>query len=483
VIIVRTRTIEARIIAAAIALISSALLPSCSKRWDASLVPPGSPFAEFIGYTYAVYLLPDRAAHGIDPSAAMRNALANEFTSLNLVDAIPREPHGTLVRAHLQKNVKKEFPPPDLSSLQYFGRGISSEEAKKLQASDEAFILEFAYPRQDIWTSLRTANALVEEIARKSHGLIWDDETREIFSPETWHNKRVESWVDSLPEVSTQTTIHAYNNGEYVRAITLGMAKMGLPDVVIENTDWSSNTQVGILINLFCQAIAEGQPIPKNGNFRLVLRDIKNSRLRDAQQKSLKGKAVGVGCLTLRRGKRDQGDPENRLIELEFDRYPGNDVHAKQNSLISSFFGAEESVAKVQRDNEQLLAASARARANLPELHKAFAAGLQPGEFIELKAPFRTQDGGTEWMWVEVTEWKDNQIKGLLKNDPSYVPGLHAGQSVQIREEDVFDYLRRYPTKPMEGNTTSEIIRKINESKEKESPTNLEVIVPPCSSN
>ena len=86
-------------------------------------------------------------------------------------------------------------------------------------------------------------------------------------------------------------------------------------------------------------------------------------------------------------------------------------------------------------------------------------------------------------MWVEVTGWKDNQIKGLLKNEPSYVPGLHAGQSVQMREEDVFDYLRQYPTKPMEGNATSEIIRKINESKEKESPTNPEVIVPPCSSD
>jgi len=63
------------------------------------------------------------------------------------------------------------------------------------------------------------------------------------------------------------------------------------------------------------------------------------------------------------------------------------------------------------RHNEELLAASARAKAKLPELQKAFTAGLQPGEFIDLKAPFPTPDGGTEWMWVEVTSWKDDKIK------------------------------------------------------------------------
>ena len=474
-------TIKSGTNVATVALIVSVLFCSCTRRPDPQRVPAGAPMADFMGFTYAVYMLPSHSVRETQLSAVVREALAKEFTSVKLVDAIPKEPPGMVVHAYLQKNVKKEFPPPDLRSLRYFGRGISSEEAEALQNSDEAFVLEFAHPKQDVWVGLRTANALIEEVARKSGGLIWDDETREIFSADSWHKKRLESWVDSLPEVSTQTVVHAYNDDEYVRAITLGMAKMGLPDVVIEKTDWSSNTQVGILINLFCQSLAEGQPIPKSGDFRLSLQQIKNSYLRNAQQTSLKGKAAAVACLTLKRGKRDQGDPENRLIELDFDRYPGNDIHAKQDSLISSFFGAQESLAMVQRNNQELLAASASAKAKLPELHKAFAAGLQPGEFIELKAPFRTQNGGTEWMWVEVTSWKSDRIEGLLKNEPSFVPSLHAGQYVEIREEDVFDYLRMYPDKPMEGNATSEIVRKVNQSKEKES-ANLEVVVPSCSS-
>ena len=435
--------------------------------------------AGFVGFTYAVYMLPERSPHPVDASDVFRELLVKKFTNLKRVDAIPKEPPGMLVHAYLQKDVKQTFRPPDLKSLQYFGNGISSEKAEALQNSTEAFVMEFAHPKRDVWNALRAANALAEEIARRTDGLVWDDETREIFSADAWHKKRLESWTDVEPEIFTQTVIHAYPKDEFVRAITLGMAKMGLPDVVVEQFGWSSNAQVGHLINLFCQALGEGHPIPKTGNFRLVLREIKNTSLRNDQLKSLKGNAAGVGCLTLRKSQRDEGDPDNRLVELGFDNYPGNDAHAKQDQMLSSFFGAEESIAMVRPDNQELVAASARAKAKLPELHKAFTAGLQPGEFIELKAPFRTQQGGTEWMWVEVTDWSDSRIRGLLKNEPDYVPTLHAGQKVEIREEDVFDYLRQYPDKRMEGNTTTDVIRKINLTRS-DKPTALKPVVPSC---
>ena len=45
--------------------------------------------------------------------------------------------------------------------------------------------------------------------------------------------------------------MHAYNTGEYVRAITLGMTKVGLPDILIENVSWSLNRNLGHVMNLF----------------------------------------------------------------------------------------------------------------------------------------------------------------------------------------------------------------------------------------
>src|SRR5260221_11494436 len=144
--------------------------------------------------------------------------------------------------------------------------------------------------------------------------------------------------------------------------------------------------------------------------------------------------------------------------------------------MIAYLFGSEDSLFKGQH-NEELLAASAKARSKLSELPIAFIAGLQPSEFIELKAPFHTPDGGTEWMWVEVTSWKGDKIKGLLDNDPSFISDLHAGQVVEIQQEDVFDYIRHYPDKRIEGNTTSDIIRRISESTTK---LGVSRVVPGC---
>jgi uncharacterized protein YegJ (DUF2314 family) len=461
-----------------VALVLFVISCSCSRKPDR--FPAGSPIATSIRFQYAVYLLPAPSA-AKDPLDLVHGVLATKYSVLKQVDQIPKEPKAMFIRARMQRNAQKEYAPPDMKSLQYFGRGITQEQGQALQKSDEVLILDFAHPTEQVWTALRSANELVEEIARKTGGLVWDEETREIFSSDAWHERRLAAWSGDVPDVASETVIHSYPKGEYVRAITLGMAKLGLPDVVIEDSSWGSDDQVGNLINLFCQSMVEGRTISRAGEFRLDLRAIKNSTVRDKQLKSLNGNAAGVACLTLEHGKYEEGDPKNRLIELASDKYPGKDVHARQESMISSFFGSEDSLVKVHH-NEELLAASARAKAKLAELQKAFAAGLQPGEFIDLKAPFRTPDGGTEWMWVEVTSWKNDKIKGLLDNDPSYLSDLHAGQVVEVRQEDIFDYIRHYSNKRTEGNTTSDMIRKMEESK-----TTTTLVAPPvipgCSTN
>jgi uncharacterized protein YegJ (DUF2314 family) len=129
--------------------------------------------------------------------------------------------------------------------------------------------------------------------------------------------------------------------------------------------------------------------------------------------------------------------------------------------MLSSLFGWEDSVTHIRHDKE-LKASSRRARAKLPSLRAAFNAGLAPGEFIQVKAPFETPDGGREWMWVEVTAWDGDTITGLLKNEPFNIPDLHGGQSVQVSQAEVFDYIRRFPDGTQEGNETSKLIERQN---------------------
>lgn len=435
---------------------------SCSKKRDENLLPAGAPMADSIRFEYAVYLLP---AGSNDAFTQLKYALAKKYGGFKFVDDIPKQPAEMVVQARVQKDVQQQYAPPDMKSLEYFGRGITREQALALQNSRVALILTFAHPKQHVWIALRLANSLVEEIARETGGLVWDEETREIFSPDAWHAKRLASWARELPEVASQTVIHAYNDGDHQRAITLGMAKMGLPDIVVEDFPWSANNQVGNLINLTSQAIAEGKPFSQSGRFKLDLASIQNSKVREVQMQSLKSSATGTACLTLRQAKWEEGDPKNRLVSLGSDAYDGDDIQSKQEQMLSLMFGSEDSIMRV-RHNQELLAESEKEKARLPELQKAFNAGLQPGEFIEVKAPFHTPDGGTEWMWVEVSTWKDGTIKGALENDPFNVPNLHAGQVVEVRQDDIFDYIRKYPDKRVEGNTTAPILQKLNEGTE-----------------
>ena len=321
-------------------------------------------------------------------------------------------------------------------------------------------ILDFGHASKHVWGALKSANEIVEALARQTDGLIWDEETREIFTPDEWRKRRVATWTGSLPNVNAHTTIHAYNSGEYVRAISLGMAKLGLPDVVVQNFSWSLNRNMGHIINAFCQSMAEGGKVLVAGEYELNFRAIKETGLRESFLSSLHPNATATARLTLSPGTPESGDPRNRLIEIGFDKYPGGDVHARQDALISSLFGWEDAIKRI-RHNDELTSTSKKARANLPALRKAFNAGLAPGEYIQVKAPFATPKGSSEWMWVEITEWKGSDIRGLLKNEPFDIPDLHGGQIVQVQEANVFDYIRRYANGKEEGNETGRIIEKM----------------------
>jgi uncharacterized protein YegJ (DUF2314 family) len=420
------------------------------------LIQPGDLMKQRISLQYAVYYLPKPTK---DPLAEIDRLLKDQFQALRRVEKIDDTAHGRVLAVRIETDLKNAYSPPDMDSLKYFGRGISREEATALQATEQAVILDFAHAKADVWKGLREATELSSLLAKSTGGLLWDEATREVFSSDVWHQRRIADWTEEIPEVSKHTVIHAYQKDEYVRAITLGMEKFGLPDVVVENFSWSTQREMGNLLNLFAQTIAEGAVAQKAGEFDLEIKTIKNAKVRDAQLASLKPKATGVALLSLKKGKWEEGDPSNRLIELAFDRGAGPDVHARQEQVLVEAFGSEDQISLVKHD-EEIRAASKRARAKLPGLRKAFEKGLEPGEFIQLKAPFERPDEGHEWMWVEVTSWQDDKIAGLLKNEPYAIPTLHAGQVVEISEADVFDYIHKFPDGSHEGNETGKLIAK-----------------------
>jgi uncharacterized protein YegJ (DUF2314 family) len=432
---------------------------SCSPKTPTSSpqIPAGSLMGDEINFQFAIYYLPNATN---DPGAVLDALLSERYHAVKRVRKLEPGSPGISVSAKLVTNVQQSYRPPSLESLKYFGRGLSREQGLALQGSQQALLLDFAYSKEHVWDGMRLALELTGALTQQTGGLPWDDATREVFTPDAWKTNRIDTWNAAVPDISRHTVMHAYRDSDkgFVRAITLGMAKFGLPDLVIEDFLWSENRNIGHLINLFAQALAEGASVTKAGEFDLDIRGIKNFGVRDPDISSLKTNGTGKAFLSLRQGRWEQGDPQNRLIEITFDRYKNRDPHARQEELLSSMFGAEDHVTKVHKDDAQILAASKQAREKLPALREHFNKEMKPGEYVVVKVPFATPDGGKEYMWVEISTWNGDKIKGLLRNDPENVSSLHAGQMVTVSEAKVFDYIHLLPDGTQEGNETGKII-------------------------
>jgi uncharacterized protein YegJ (DUF2314 family) len=421
-------------------------------------IPAGPLLVGPIHFEFAIYY-PESPTK--QPMTVLKERMRVSESVLKLVTSVPdKPPAGAVLVATLNTTAQKNYRPPDLQMVQRFGRGLTRDQAQALQRAEQALILDFAHPASMSASALRTALQLTEQVARDTNGLLWDEETREIFTPDEWHKRRLDSWAGDTPDVLQHIVIHTYKSDKLVRAITLGMSKFGFPDVVVSDFSWSLNQSVGNLINLFAQSMVEGSVMKTSGMYDLDLRSVNNANVRQGQLATLKPNAAAIAKLSLVKGAWEDGDPRNRLVEIRFDRYPGPDHYARQEAMLRALFGSEDSVQRVKHTNE-LLEASRAANAKLPTLREAFRRGLKPGEYIQVKAPFAMPDGGNEWMWVEVTSWNGDAISGLLKNEPANIPSLHGGQMVKVSQSKVFDYIRRDADGHEDGNETGKVLKRL----------------------
>ena len=150
---------------------------------------------------------------------------------------------------------------------------------------------------------------------------------------------------------------------------------------------------------------------------------------------------------------------------MDFSGFQGDSLQEKQDALLSELFGWKDQISYVKH-NKNIDEASELARQKLPNLKDKFLNGLAAGEYIHVKAPFKTTDGGNEWMWVQVVKWGGIDIEGLLQNMPFNVPNIKTGSKVIVDESTVFDYIYYKNNGTSEGNTTGKLIQQYQVSQQ-----------------
>lgn len=410
---------------------------------------------ERVGFSYDV-VWPGTLKAPVD-AAEVKRAAARHLKSVEVVSELPVGlGDRTLVQVALL-----DGEPWSEDRLQYHSVDLPPAEARLLQGPHRLTRLTFSAPAGDAFARQRGAVLLVHALAEKAGGLVFDAETDQAFAPARFRQRRLEGWSADLPDVRRHIVIHQYVDGELMRSITLGMRKFGLPDVVVNGHGRSSSQSVGSLINVACQRMLEGEPLQSGGAvLQLELRQMKNRSHREDVEGSRAGDG-GSGKVDLAIGAAEpqEGDPENRLLELTFS--PENETRLeRQEEVICQLFGCGEDPTHHLQHDEELLAVSAAARKKLPALKRRFQKGLRPGEILQVKAPFETAEGGNEWMWVEVVAWEGKSIQGILRNDPESVPGLKSGARVEVSSEDLFDYILTRADGTEEGNQTGRLMLK-----------------------
>jgi uncharacterized protein YegJ (DUF2314 family) len=61
-------------------------------------------------------------------------------------------------------------------------------------------------------------------------------------------------------------------------------------------------------------------------------------------------------------------------------------------------------------------------------------------------------------MWLAVNTWTGDRIKAQLMNNPQIRMDLRAGQVVEIRETEVYDWALRRQDGQMEGGYTNRVV-------------------------
>jgi len=345
--------------------------------------------------------------------------------------------------------------------LDGFGRKVGARSRAWLTRRHPSTYVVVHAPAAGGDAALRGAAGIAADLAFALGGVVDDPEARLVHEPAAFEEQALKAGFEGRrPVAYRHFAIHQYEVDDgLLRSVSVGLSKLGLPDLVVNGHARSNARSLGNLLNVLAQALVEGQAVVRSGWLEVDLAKLEAAGFREEMQGMIVGEGKGRATLSIAVGAREDGDADNALLELTFAGRSGSRPE-RQEALIGQFWGhGEDEVSRLAHD-EELLAESARAKARLLALKPAWTKRHAPGDQLLVKGPFETSEGGNEWMWVEVTRWEGEVIEGLLANTPDDVPGLALGAKVQVKESDVFDYLLTRADGTEEGNTTGKLMER-----------------------
>ena len=300
-------------------------------------VPPGSPIIPLRTIDLAVYL---KAPAPPALVADVADKVHARFPSVALLKKPSPTPPPTVVVVSPDLD---ELPVPSADELSRFGRDLTPAQVETAQGSKGAIVFSWLLDADPTYAELRKAETLVYEVAQKNGGFLWDDTTRELFSPDSWKKARLDGWQGEIPDARRHFTTHYYESatelGRRHRAVTLGLAKLGLPDLVVEDLPPPLWGAMKVLLDAIAQGLVEGAPLLAEGKLTIDLKALHHAAAKGAFVAAAGPNATFRGHVSLGIVDPEEGDADNRLAEVRFDGYPGQTEPERQAAGLRAILG------------------------------------------------------------------------------------------------------------------------------------------------
>ncbi|MGE3852950.1 MAG: DUF2314 domain-containing protein, partial [Planctomycetota bacterium] len=393
-----------------------------------------------------------RASHGF--GEAVRSFLDKEFVTHELV------PVG-------------ELPLPDRDALEFFGLGEA--EANVLDRATHAYLISGhdlpTSPRVGFWT----AQALARSLATATSGVILDVDCQRILPEEACSRSLPESGEIRITE-HTLVITSAQDDGR-CWVTTLGMQRFGLPNLEVRGVPMSMTSVMAPLVNAVSTelinivsahtAAAPDEPIRLDA-VRLTIQSLSGVTGEPDSDEDNNSDDELTGTADIGLSYTEETDLEP-FIRLHPPGEPDADPGPWINACAASLFGqTDQRLLHVPGDSAALDRAKQRAIAELPAVRDRYRSGLPGGSELYVKVGFATDSATqpddddaddannlSEFMWLFVEAWSDDTtLSARLANDPVYRTDLRAGQALQVRTDEICDWMISHTDGSREGGYT-----------------------------
>ncbi|MBL0217721.1 MAG: DUF2314 domain-containing protein, partial [Myxococcales bacterium] len=238
---------------------------------------------------------------------------------------------------------------------------------------------------------------------------------------------------------------------------TLGLMRLGLPELYVADVAASKQSIVADAVNATAQTLVNSGDLTRDGELDVDLASLPGDWGLDDVKKSGGSGKLAWKVRWSRGGDEDaHAGPFLELLISSSER--GNPVAL--TAAISAFAGASEDSVHNLDFQPELDAAAVEARAALGKLRGHFAKEIPFNERLSIKAPFKTDHGNNEWMWVDVFSFKGEFLEGTLANTPDDVSALALGARLKVKFSDVADFIHRHADDTRTGGYSFEVMRK-----------------------